>query len=140
MSRVIRTQAAHRDRSKVLRLMATALRAASGPLRPAEEWDLPAFLERCLEELAESVDSSAAAWEKRGYWVKADRFRQEWAWTTSLGSTLSDALDNPDLEKARAVGLEIATRLKGVRPLSSLSASRPWLGSRERRNGNPHRP
>ena len=38
-----------------------------------------------LEAIDESIEQSVAAWEKRGYWLKADRFRQEWRWAGDLG-------------------------------------------------------
>ena len=38
-----------------------------------------------LEEIAVSIDVSVQAWEKRDYWVKADRFRMEWEWAGALG-------------------------------------------------------
>ena len=43
--------------------------------------DLAAFIAISLEKIFETVETSVVAWEKKGYWVKADRFRLEWEWS-----------------------------------------------------------
>ena len=45
-----------------------------------ESLDMAAYVALALEKIEESVDSSAIAWEKRDYWLKADRFRMKWGW------------------------------------------------------------
>ena len=47
------------------------------------------------------IDSSVAAWEKRGYWVKADRFRMEWAWAGSLAEKMRTAMRKEGLGGGR---------------------------------------
>ncbi len=37
-----------------------------------------------LEEINSNIDKSVEAWEKRGYWVKADKFRLDWEWSGKL--------------------------------------------------------
>jgi hypothetical protein len=39
--------------------------------------DLVAFIVLSLQEINNTIDSSVEAWEKRGYWIKADRFRMD---------------------------------------------------------------
>lgn len=123
-----------------MRAMASAVRAASARLDGREERDLLTFLELCLGELVQSVEATATAWEKRGYWLKADRFRHDWAWADRLGRSLRDALDRSDQEGGRAVGMELATHLGNARPLASLIAARPWMGAWDKRNGTSQRP
>lgn len=45
-----------------------------------EAKDMAAALVFALREIAATIETSAAAWEKRDYFVKADRFRREWEW------------------------------------------------------------
>jgi hypothetical protein len=42
-----------------------------------------------LKDIADGIDESTIAWEKRDYWVKAEEFRERWRWTTELGGELS---------------------------------------------------
>ncbi|OGT27279.1 MAG: hypothetical protein A2Z17_00985, partial [Gammaproteobacteria bacterium RBG_16_66_13] len=134
MSRVIRIQAAHRGRQQVLQAMALALRAAaSSQAGSADERDILAFLEACLAEVSRSADETATAWEKRSYWLKADRFRQDWLWTDTIGKCLRQALTAADFERARGCGMELAMHLRQVRAPTSRAQSRPWAGAWEKR-------
>lgn len=136
MSRVIRVETAHRARQRVLQGMSLALRRAASPsLDLSEQRDLLAFLDLSLVELGRSIDETSAAWEKRGYWLKADRFRQDWEWTERLGRNLSSALASDNLEAATGTGIELATHLRHVRIPAALSAARPWQGAWDKHNG-----
>jgi hypothetical protein len=42
--------------------------------------DMVATIVYCLREIDESIIETIQAWEKRGYWQKADKFQQEWMW------------------------------------------------------------
>ena len=57
-----------------------------------ESLDMAAFVVLALERIEESVDNSATAWEKRDYWLKADRFRMEWGWTQPIRLALEKAV------------------------------------------------
>ncbi len=82
-----------------------------------------------------AADETATAWEKRSYWLKADRFRQDWLWTDRIGGCLREALAVSNLERARGCGMELATHLQRVRVPASRLQSRPWVGAWEKRNG-----
>jgi len=137
MSRVIRVETAYRSRQRILQGMALALRfAASREASAGDQPDLLAFLDLSLAELRRSVDETAAAWEKRGYWLKADRFRQDWRWAERIGDSLHSAIESGDLDRARASGMELATPVHDVRLPASLARARPWVGAWDRRNGS----
>ena len=57
-----------------------------------ESLDMAAYVVLALEKISESVNSSATAWEKRDYWLKADRFRMDWAWVDTRSSVLRQAI------------------------------------------------
>ena len=44
--------------------------------------DMAAMLVFCLKEIDLGIDESAAVWEKRDYWIKAERLRQRWHWVS----------------------------------------------------------
>jgi hypothetical protein len=45
-----------------------------------------------LLEIKETVDESANAWEKRGYWMKVERFVRDWEWIPSSVADIDDVI------------------------------------------------
>jgi hypothetical protein len=111
--------------------MAQALRAvAQRPdISDGETREVLAFLALSLSELNESVEETAAAWERREYWLKADRFRLEWAPIRVIHGRLDMALRAGDMGQARGFGTDLARLLaeRRLRPLKS--SSTPWKGA-----------
>ena len=54
--------------------------------------DLIAYIAINLQAIYDGIDLSVQAWEKRGYWVKADKFRLEWMWTVNTANKITKAL------------------------------------------------
>jgi hypothetical protein len=89
MSRVIHTNSPGTQRQRVRRTIAEALRRLMAKNGFDEETrDLAALIVFSLRELSEGVDRSASAWEKRGYFIKADRFRRDWEWVDHTANEL----------------------------------------------------
>lgn len=107
-----------------LRTLASLPAADEGEAR-----DLLAFLHLALSEVQESVEATAAAWEKRDYWLKADRFRAEWRWAGAIARRLDQALRSADLGAGMAVAAELASPLSSVAIPARLTGSRPWEGA-----------
>lgn len=129
MSRVFRAESGSSIRNRELRLIASALRyAAEGAPAPAEAKDLMAFLALRLRTVHDTVEQAARAWERRDYWVKADRFRHEWSWVRQSEAALNDALRAEDLAAARVAALELAQSINGVQPYKS-SKKGAWQGA-----------
>ena len=81
MSRVINPDSAGKQRNKLIKLTALTVRELLRQPEPNDETkDMAIFIVLSLDTVADTIDPSVAAWEKRGYWVKADRFRMEWTW------------------------------------------------------------
>ena len=51
----------------------------------AHSYDLVAFIALALLEIDANIEKTVAPWEKRDYWVKADRFRMQWGWARGAG-------------------------------------------------------
>lgn len=89
MGRVINTDSTGKQRSGALRTIAELLRRMSQkPDIDDDAKDMMAHLVLCLREIDEGIDSSASAWEKRDYWMKADELRTRWAWAGALAAQL----------------------------------------------------
>jgi hypothetical protein len=83
----------NQQRNSLRRAIAEVLRRMSAkPSLDAEAKDMIAFIVFSLREIAASVDKSAAAWEKRDYYLKADAFRRDWAWVELAASRLHATL------------------------------------------------
>ncbi len=101
----------------------------------AEARDLVAFIVLALEEIAAGIDPSVAAWEKRGYWVKADRFRLEWAWSGPMAAKLEQALAAENWPGLATLAAETAGRLSNIQVSEHHRLGRPWVGAFERLSG-----
>ncbi len=93
MSRVIATDSVGKRRRQLRRTIAEALRRlARKSTFDVESRDLAALIVFSLGRLEEGVDQTASAWEKRDYYLKADRFRMEWEWIEETAYALESAL------------------------------------------------
>jgi len=93
MSRIIHTQSPGKIRNQHRRTIAEALRRLSQkPNLDTEAKDLTALIIFSLHGIADTVDQTIEAWEKRDYYIKAEHFRQKWHWlgriTDELGATI----------------------------------------------------
>ena len=81
MSRIINVNDPTKIRNQNRRSIAEILRRLSQkPDVDAETMDMTATLVYLLREIGEGVQKSAEAWEKRDYWMKAERFIRDWEW------------------------------------------------------------
>lgn len=133
MSRVINPDSAGKQRTKLTKSIVLALRelARQNDTGP-EAHDLTAFIAVALRAISEGIDTSVAAWEKRGYWVKADRFRMEWSWTGPLADKLRAALDAEDWGSVAMLSAQIGQRLGKVQIAENHRLGKPWSGAYER--------
>ncbi len=130
MSRVIKTESAGRDRNRMVKAVAIALRTLMQRGEPdAQSRDLAAFIALALHEIHATIDPSVAAWEKRGYWVKADRFRMEWEWSGVVGAQMRQAVLDDDWGTVAAVAVQVAQKLSHVRVPSQNRIGSPWKGA-----------
>ncbi|HEX9797763.1 MAG TPA: hypothetical protein VGA52_12315 [Anaerolineales bacterium] len=110
--------------------MSAAVRyAAAADPDQSEQLDLFAYLVLALRQINESVEESAAAWERRAYWVKADRFRHDWRWAARTDLDLSQALKTGDLVKAGQAAAALGPVLTGAARRTGKDHKRPWRGA-----------
>jgi hypothetical protein len=91
--------------------------------------DLAAFVVLALEKIQESVESSALAWEKRDYWLKADRFRMEWQWVGELCKRSAVNLMQQDWALLAADLALVAQHLNHVEIRPNNRIGEPWNGA-----------
>ena len=135
MSRVINPNAVGKERDQLVKAIVVALRELAQQSTVGEETqDLAAFVALALESIAETIDPSVQAWEKRGYWVKADRFRMEWIWTGQYGKNLRVALMTNDWAQVALLSAKIGGKLGSVKIPVRHRIGRPWVGAWKKLN------
>jgi hypothetical protein len=127
LSRVINIESAGKDRTLLSRHILLAIRELSQSHNDlAKSRDLVAFIIIALGQIAQTIDSSVAAWEKRGYWVKADRFRMEWGWTQVKSDQLYKDLQNQNWDAIVKQVILITQKLSAVKLPVRKSMAEPW--------------
>lgn len=130
MSRVINTQSVGKERTQLSRSIVLALRELMSQTEVDEHTrDLAAYIVLALEQIFRTIDVSVSAWEKRGYWVKADRFRMEWIWTESLGNRLRNAVLAEDWPAVAMTSAQVAEKLREVDVPKRHKLGTPWVGA-----------
>ncbi len=93
MGRLVTIDGTGTERNRLRRTIAEALRLLGQKAELDDEArDLTALIVFSLRQIAAGVETSAAAWEKRDYYMKADRFRREWAWVELSAGELEKIL------------------------------------------------
>lgn len=130
MGRVIRTENLSTERNRLMKAMTIALRElGKQPGFNSQARDLAAFIVLALENVAASIEASVLPWEKRDYWLKADRFRMDWAWVQPLAMQLRTALLADDIGEVAASVAKLGTRLQDVEVSAKHRLGTPWVGA-----------
>jgi len=140
LSRIINPEGAAKERTRLTRAIVLALRALMRQQDLSEEsLDLAAFIGLALQETYATVDASVGAWEKRGYWVKADRFRMEWEWSQVQGVKMVKAVLEEDWAMVAQVAATTGQKLMKVDVPIRHKLGTPWVGAYERARDIAHR-
>lgn len=127
MSRVFRTEQPAERRRKLMQQMGVTLRhAAEHSVAEDERKDMLAFLALCLSEISTSVNETCRAWERRDYWVKADRFRLDWGWAQAAHGVLEEQLRSGDIDGGVMTAGRLGSHLGDVNLPRRTSVGAPW--------------
>jgi hypothetical protein len=130
LGRVINPNGVGKERTRLTRAIVLALRELYNQQEPDEETrDLVAFIAMALGAVAETIDQTVTPWEKRGYWLKADRFRMEWDWAGIKGQVLKTALEQEDWGKIAITAGQVTQKLKDVKVPKRHRLGKPWVGA-----------
>ena len=70
-----------------------------------------------------------AAWEKRDYWVKADKFRMEWLWAAQYAEKMRLAVLADDWGTIAMVMTHTAQKVVKVDVPAGHRLGTPWVGA-----------
>ena len=136
MSRLIKTDTVGKDRTRLTKSIVLAVRELAKQKDVTDEAkDLAAFIALALQTIADGIDESVAAWEKRDYWVKADRFRMEWLWAGQIAEKMKTALLGDDWATIATLMPQIAMKLNKIQIAQNHRLGRPWVGTYKRMKG-----
>lgn len=130
MSRVINPDSAGKERTHLTKAIVLAVRELA---RQSEiddlTRDMAAFISLALFRVDATIDTSVQAWEKRGYWVKADKFRMEWLWTGQLAGKLKEAIIKDDWATVALLSAQIGQKLGKIQIAEHHRLGTPWVGA-----------
>ncbi len=130
MSRVINTQSPTKTRNQHRRTAAEILRRLGQKQQiDGEAKDMAAMLVYLMRELWAGVESSAAAWEKRDYWMKAERFMREWEWTVETAVNIEDVLRHDAFDLLPELLIELFPRFADVQVKKMTRSPSVWSGA-----------
>lgn len=130
MSRVINPESAGKDRTRLTKAIVLAVRELAKQQEVNDEAkDLAAFIALALKTISEGIDVSVVAWEKRDYWVKADKFRMEWMWTGQYADKIKVAIFTDDWGTIAMTIPQIAQRLHKIEVSDNHRLGKPWAGA-----------
>jgi len=127
LSRVINHDSVGKERTRLIKSIVLCIRelAKQAKVTP-EAKDLASFIALALQSISDGVDVSVAAWEKRDYWVKADKFRMEWMWTGRLAEKMKTAVLTDDWGAIALLMPQIAQRFNKVEVSDNHRLGKPW--------------
>ena len=130
MSRVINPNSVGKERTQLVKSVALSIRELTqqtdtGP----EAQDLAAYIALALRRVSETVEQSVVAWEKRDYWLKADRFRMDWRWAGRYSREMEEAVLNEDWATVALTAANISSKVSNVKIAVRHRMGRPWVGA-----------
>jgi hypothetical protein len=130
MSPIINPESAGKERTRLTKAIVLAVRELAKQADvTGEAKDLAAFMAIALKNISEGIDVSVAAWEKRGYWVKADRFRMDWMWTGQFAEKMKAAVVTDDWSAIAMLMPQIAQKFSKVVVSENHRLGKPWTGA-----------
>jgi hypothetical protein len=130
MSRVINPDSAGKERNHLSKSIVLAVRQLARQSDiDAVTRDLSAFIALALLQINATIDVSVLAWEKRGYWVKADKFRMEWTWTGQLGGKLREAVLSEDWPTVASISAQVGQKFSKIKIADHHRLGTPWIGA-----------
>lgn len=130
MSRVINPESAGKERTQLTKAIVLAVRELAKQAEVTNEAkDLAAFIALALKSISEGIDISVAAWEKRDYWIKADKFRMEWMWTGQVADKMKVAIFTDDWGTIAMLMPQIAQKFSKIMVSNNHRLGKPWVGA-----------
>lgn len=133
MSRVINTDSTGKQRNQLMRTIAEILRHLSQKKDiDVGVRDMSAMLVYCLREVEAGIDQSAAAWEKRDYWMKAEELRQRWYWVGDMADQIQTMIFSDNWTHMPQIMLKLLPHVADIKITKFTRSESMWEGTYDR--------
>jgi hypothetical protein len=133
LGRVINTDGPGKRRNNLMRTAAELLRHLSQKRDIDDDArDMLALLVFCLKEIADGIDESTVAWEKRDYWIKAEEFRRRWQWTHQMAGELETMLVKADWQNLPPLMVKLFPYFSDIKVTKLTRKPSLWKGAYSR--------
>lgn len=130
MTRIIKTSTPGKERAQLSKAIVVTIREFMRQSEPDNGTkDMIAFIILALREITSGIDKSVAAWEKRGYWVKADKYRMDWAWVLPVEKDLTKVFETEDWGQIAGQLVAIMGRFSTIKVSDKHRMGKPWIGA-----------
>lgn len=127
MSRLINPDSVGKERTRLSKSIVLCIRELAKQSQvSADTKDQAAFIALALQAISEGIDASVAAWEKRDYWVKADKFRMEWLWAGQYATKMKEAVLSDDWATIAMLMPKIAEKFNKIEVSDNHRLGTPW--------------
>ncbi len=130
MARIINTNSPGKRRNAHMRTIAELLRLLSQQRDvSATTKDMVASIVLNLRAISGTVEESVVAWEKRGYWKKADDFQQKWWWCELMAPSIEALIREEDWDQLPAALAKLFPHCADINVSKMTRKPDAWLGS-----------
>lgn len=130
MTRIVKTSTPGKERNRLSKAIVVTIREFMRQTEPDDNTkDMVGFIILALREIASGIDKSVAAWEKRGYWVKADKYRMDWIWVGPVEEDLTTAFKSDDWGQIAGLLVNLMGRFNDVKVSDKHRMGQPWIGA-----------
>ena len=130
MSRVINPDSVGKERTRLTKSIVLCIRELAKQTQVTPEAkDLASYIALALQAISEGIEVSVVAWEKRDYWVKADKFRMEWMWAGQLADKMKAAVLGDDWATIAMLMPQIASKFGKIIVSDNHRLGKPWTGA-----------
>jgi hypothetical protein len=134
LGRVINTNNPGKRRDAAMRTIAEILRrlGQTGGEINDDVRDMVAMIVLSLREVDETIVETIEAWEKRGYWQKADKFQTEWMWAEAAANRLKKILKEDNWAALPEAMLKMLPKVAHIEINKMMRDPQEWDGAYER--------
>jgi hypothetical protein len=94
--------------------------------------DMTATLVYLLREINDGVEKTVAAWEKRDYWMKADRFMRDWEWVKETAVNIEDVIRHDAWDLMPELLADLFPRFADIQLKTMTRTADLWRGNYQR--------
>jgi hypothetical protein len=127
LSRLINTDSVGKERTRLSKSIVLCIRELAKQKQVTDDAkDQASFIALALQAISDGIDASVAAWEKRDYWVKADRFRMDWMWAGQYAIKMKEAILSDDWATIAMLMPKIAEKFNKIEVSDNHRLGTPW--------------